>query len=223
MCLCVYASACLHVCVCARARAQVTWLWPGLLRLSEVRQHRPHVRTRTHNGCIVSGRRAVAVVLLQGYIPELLMPPPPPRRRRRTRRARSLSTGMPHLARALVQSVGPIRKTSVVHPGAPLLHTKTHTHTLKSTHTHIRLALIRTDDDDATAAGKPVFDPYDSRALTAAAILVGALAAARPPQRSRACVCQAPPKPPPRPSPVAPCHRQITRLVCSPRYRTRPS
>jgi len=57
------------ICVYARARARVTWLEPGLLRLSEVRQHRPHVRTRTHNGRIVSGRRAAAVVLLQGYIP----------------------------------------------------------------------------------------------------------------------------------------------------------
>lgn len=124
MCVCVCTCACVCVYVCVCARAQVTWLESGS---SDCRKSGNTVHTRTHNGCIVSGRRAAAVVLLQGYIPELLMPP----RRRRTRRARSLSTGMPHLARARVQSVGPIRKTSVVHLGAPLPlppHTKTHTH-----------------------------------------------------------------------------------------------
>jgi len=44
----IYIYVCVYVCMCecVCARAQVTWLEPGLLRLSEVRQHRPHTHTQ---------------------------------------------------------------------------------------------------------------------------------------------------------------------------------
>lgn len=184
--------------------------------------------THTHNGRIVSGRRAAAVVLLQGYIPRAApnaaaaaAAAASSSSSSYTARAFSLNRYATPRAGARVQSVGPIRKTSVVHPGAPLPAPPPPPHTQKHTLTHDSHWYER-----PSAAGKPVFDLYDSTrgdGRTRDDDVVGALAAAAAITRPRACVCQAPPKPPPRPSPVAPCHRQITRLVCSPRYRTRPS
>jgi len=150
------------VCVCVCARAQVTWLEPGLLRLSEVRQHRPHTHTQwlyskwpaRRGGCSSSRlytRAPNAAAASSSY----------------TARAFSLNRYATPRARAR-----PVRRSDPKNQCRPPRRTTTTTATHKNTHSHVhlhtrtRLALIRTDDDDddddATAAGKPVFDYTDS-------------------------------------------------------------
>jgi len=149
--VCVRASVC--------ARAQVTWLEPELLRLSEVRQHRPHTHTQwlyskwpaRRGGCSSSRlyTRApnAAAASSSSY----------------TARAFSLNRYATPRARAR-----PVRRSDPKNQCRPPRRTTTTTATHKNTHSYVhlhtrtRLALIRTDDDDATAAGKPVFDLYDS-------------------------------------------------------------
>jgi len=148
------------MCVCVCARAQVTWLEPGLLRLSEVRQHRPHTHTQwlyskwpaRRGGCSSSRlytRAPNAAAASSSY----------------TARAFSLNRYATPRARAR-----PVRRSDPKNQCRPPRRTTTTTATHKNTHSHVhlhtrtRLALIRTDDDDddATAAGKPVFDYTDS-------------------------------------------------------------
>lgn len=159
-----------------------------------------------------------AVVLLQGYIRAASYTTS------ERARARSLSTGMPHLARVQsVRSEKPVSSTPATATAAGTPDTESYrTHTHHTSDGGHRSSTTTT----TTATGKPVFDLYNgqrrrrSRRRQWRRLWWERLRRRR---RASACVCQAPPPPPPRPSPVAPCHRQITRLVCSPRYRTRPS
>lgn len=155
---------------------------------------------RAHNGIyVISGRRA-AVVLLQGYII-----------RGRPPRARSLSTGMPHLAR--VQSdpknqCRPPRRRRRLHNES--YRTLYYTHV---THTNGRSRLPRA----LAAAGQTSFRAERRRRRERSRRWQREWERVR----ARACVKRRRNHAAP-PATGGPCHRQITRLVCSPRYRKRP-
>lgn len=173
-----------------------------------------HIRAQTtHNSYIISGRRG-------GCSSSRLYTRRVVHNERAGSRARVLSQQVCHTSRASSLS-NPKNQCRPPRPPPPppLVHTG-HGILPYAYAPHIDRRTSTT-----TATSKPVFDLYNgqrrrrrSRRRQWRRLWWERLRRWR---RASACVCQAPPLP--RPSPVAPCHQQITRLVCSLRYRTRPS